>query len=343
VPTLHDDRTYKYDVALSFAGEQRDYVHQVADHLRENGVPVFYDDYEDVSLWGEDLYEHLHEVYSKLARYCVLFASAAYEKKVWTTHERRAAQVRALNEKDRAYILPARFDDTEIPGLNPTVKYVSCDEKTPLELADMIIQKLGGFERHDFFPNMPDRLFTIMHATTDQKKDLVQHQARAFFESLLRMDAEERKVVGAVLQNGCPVELPTNLHMSLDLLRRETGWPIVRVKEVLSGLRALGVTCSERDELHDEEHDHHWRGPDKQLVFEFTPLSTPTAGVPSADVPYMMVKVLREYYCGVHTFQSIQNADFGTLSSKVTSRHVHAPKRVSTAPSGSKKRARRGK
>ena len=42
----------KYDVALSFAGENREYVKQVAEILRSSNVRVFYDAYEEVALWG---------------------------------------------------------------------------------------------------------------------------------------------------------------------------------------------------------------------------------------------------------------------------------------------------
>ena len=35
---------FTYDVALSFAGEQRAYVEHVADCLRARGVRVFYDE-----------------------------------------------------------------------------------------------------------------------------------------------------------------------------------------------------------------------------------------------------------------------------------------------------------
>jgi len=50
---------YDYDVALSFAGEDREYVEIVADILHELGVKVFYDKYEEADLWGRDLYTHL--------------------------------------------------------------------------------------------------------------------------------------------------------------------------------------------------------------------------------------------------------------------------------------------
>jgi hypothetical protein len=43
--------TYEYDVCLSFAGEQREYVRQVAGLLQESGVKVFFDEYEEADLW----------------------------------------------------------------------------------------------------------------------------------------------------------------------------------------------------------------------------------------------------------------------------------------------------
>lgn len=158
-----DDRAggFVYDVALSFAVQQRSYVEKVAAALRRRGIRPFYDDYEKVTMWGKDLYEHLDWIYQKAARYCVLFASADYAKKVWTTHERRSAQARAL-QSNQEYVLPVRFDDTEIPGLRPTVVYLDARSLPPAKLARMISEKLGPRIRAKFFPPEPDKLFEAL-------------------------------------------------------------------------------------------------------------------------------------------------------------------------------------
>lgn len=135
-----------YDVALSFAGEDRRYVQQVADHLKSHGVTVFYDAYAKVTLWGKNLYEHLTEVYSARSRYTVVFVSEHYAAKVWATVERRAAQSRALNETYE-YILPVRFDDTPIAGLLPTTGYLDLRELEPADLGRLIIEKLAEHGR----------------------------------------------------------------------------------------------------------------------------------------------------------------------------------------------------
>lgn len=130
-----------YEVALSFAGEDRSYVERVAKILKGAGIDVFYDKYEQTDLWGKNLYEHLADVYTQRARYTVMFISKHYRDKVWTNHERKAAQARALTQGIE-YILPARFDDTEVPGLLPTVGYVSLKDTPAEKLANMIIEKL---------------------------------------------------------------------------------------------------------------------------------------------------------------------------------------------------------
>ena len=97
----------KYDVCLSFAGEDRDYVEEVARHLTDLGVSRFYDTDEQADLWGKNLVEHLDQIYRKDSRFCVMFISEAYARKMWTKHERQAAFDRAM-VSDTEYVLPAQ-------------------------------------------------------------------------------------------------------------------------------------------------------------------------------------------------------------------------------------------
>ena len=132
---------FEYDVSLSFAGEQRDYVEMIAAGLKERGLRVFYDADETVDLWGKDLAEHLDYVYRRASRYCVVFISEAYAAKPWTRHERRSVLARAIEEEGE-YILPVRFDDTELPGLRPTVAYVDLRRYAPETLVEFLVEKV---------------------------------------------------------------------------------------------------------------------------------------------------------------------------------------------------------
>ena len=130
-------------MALSFAGAQRGYVEQVAGELRAQGVRCFYDADEEIGLWGKSLAEVLPEIYGEQAAVVVVFASAEYADRDWPRLERRAALARAVRER-REYVLPARFDDMQLPGLLSDLSYVDLRAKTPLQFAAMIAAKLAA-------------------------------------------------------------------------------------------------------------------------------------------------------------------------------------------------------
>jgi len=124
-----DAPEYEYDVCFSFAYEDQQYVEAVAKKLKQVGITVFYAPLIGTDLWGSELYDHFSEIYSKKSRYCVMFISEHYSESVWTTLERKEAQARAFQESE-PYILPARFDKTEIPGIPKTVAYISLVDRT---------------------------------------------------------------------------------------------------------------------------------------------------------------------------------------------------------------------
>lgn len=132
---------FKYDIAISFAGEERKIAEKIAQELSKNSIKVFFDDFEKEVLWGKNLYDHLSYIYGKSARYCVMLLSNHYAEKTWTNHERKIAQARAFREKYE-YILPIRIDNTEIPGLLETVGYISLNETSIEQIVELLILKL---------------------------------------------------------------------------------------------------------------------------------------------------------------------------------------------------------
>lgn len=66
----------KYQVALSFASEQRSYVEEVARHLQERAIAVFYDGFERVPLWGQSGTEAFHEAFAQQSAYVVMFVKS---------------------------------------------------------------------------------------------------------------------------------------------------------------------------------------------------------------------------------------------------------------------------
>lgn len=137
-----EPRTFEFDVAVSFAGTERDHAERLSSLVRDAGFNVFYDYYYPEQLWGKDLVVFFDDIYRKKSRYCVSFISKEYVERMWTTHERKSAQARMIDEKGNEYILPIMVDGTELPGMAPTIGYLGLDEYGIDEIARILIDKL---------------------------------------------------------------------------------------------------------------------------------------------------------------------------------------------------------
>ena len=147
--------TYKYDVALSFAGENRDFAEAIATALQAENVKVFYDEFNSADLWGEDLSVKLREVYYANSRYCIIVLSDYYLEKVWTVWELRNAIEKSIQERGEAYILPVRLDgfSGNVPGLPNTIVYLSVKSHEPKKIVDSFLRKIGK-DRQDEVQNL---------------------------------------------------------------------------------------------------------------------------------------------------------------------------------------------
>ena len=133
--------SYTYEVALSFAGEQRDYVRDVNDALKTLGVKTFYDDDYAVDLWGKNHTEELPRIYAEDSHLVLMFISEQYVDKRWPRHERRAI-LTEMTQRASPYLLPVRFDDSPVPGLDSACHYLEASRFTSSELADAAYAQL---------------------------------------------------------------------------------------------------------------------------------------------------------------------------------------------------------
>src|SRR5215831_9709039 len=138
--------TYEFDVAVSFAGEDREFVEEVVAQLKKAGLRVFYDSDHAAEMWGEDLIEYLDDIYRMKARYAMVFISHSYAGKMWTRHERRSALARAL-EQTTPYVLPVRLDDTVLKGFRPTVGYLDARKLGLSGIVRVALTKLATGKR----------------------------------------------------------------------------------------------------------------------------------------------------------------------------------------------------
>ncbi|MEU7885934.1 TIR domain-containing protein [Microbispora bryophytorum] len=312
-----DEHPYEYDVCLSFAGEQREYVEEVACHLECNDIRVFYDDFQKSNLWGKDLYEHLSYIYSQAARFCILFISKEYAEKIWTSHERKSAQARALRERTE-YILPVLFDDTSIPGILPTVGYLDARVTTAEEVSQHLIQKIERSQKKAFVPEYPIALYQTLNLEGEAERSAARDIAQRFALDLSRATLQERRLFFYFILRGCPRGSLSDPHVAIGTAEREFGIQIEEIKSTLNGMRSLHVeyhTSSYCDGRTTEDAIHiQWRSRERYG----DPFTQTYAKNYSNRVITAMVRASIVHICDDCIELVIDNLDFSSLRNDIS-------------------------
>lgn len=133
----------RFQVAISFAGPQRFFAHELNRHLQARGVKTFYDYNFKAELLGEFLPAKFHEIYGDQTDYAAILLSKDYVDRVWPRQESKIIIEKMMNTKS-AFVLPILFDDTILPGLTSAVGNADARTQTAGEIANIIADKLGA-------------------------------------------------------------------------------------------------------------------------------------------------------------------------------------------------------
>ncbi len=144
---------YEYEICISFAGADRAVAKKIAEALASPPMErrVFYDEFDKVALWGQELFEYLHSVYSRRSAFCLILFSHAYRDRAWTRHELRAAQTRVLEERG-PYVLPVAINEGAVPDEFATVGYWAFKPGDEQDIADAAEDKINAYLRMHYFP-----------------------------------------------------------------------------------------------------------------------------------------------------------------------------------------------
>ena len=99
----------KYDYALSFAGNERQYAEKIFNRLTTLEISVFYDKNEQSNILSENVEEYLYPIYNSEAIYVVPLLSKNYPNRVWTKFESKAFKDRFGQHA----VIPIWFKDTD--------------------------------------------------------------------------------------------------------------------------------------------------------------------------------------------------------------------------------------
>ncbi|MEE8526427.1 MAG: TIR domain-containing protein, partial [Thermoanaerobaculia bacterium] len=132
----------RFQIALSFPGEHREFVERIADCLAEKTgrEGVLYDGYYEAEFARPDLDTYLQSLYHDQSELIAVFLCAEYERKEWCGLEWRAIRD-LLKKRQTTHLMPLRFDETEIPGLFSIDNYMRIGDRSPREVAGLILER----------------------------------------------------------------------------------------------------------------------------------------------------------------------------------------------------------
>ena len=114
---------FDYDIALSFAGENRDLARHIASQLRDLDVPVFLDEQFEVNLLGQTWTKVFREIFSEKSRFVVCLLDQYHLAKIWPTFERE----HFLDRINEGNVIPIFLDNTKFLGIPSDVVSIRFD------------------------------------------------------------------------------------------------------------------------------------------------------------------------------------------------------------------------
>ena len=137
----------RFRVALSFAGDRRDFVAEVARILAESlgQEHILYDRFHEAEFARPDLAVHLPKLYHDQSDLIVTVLSQSYLEKNWTGIEWKAVYA-IINDKKRQpnEVMLTRFDFVEPEELFGHGGFVDLDGRAPSDCAALIIKRLAA-------------------------------------------------------------------------------------------------------------------------------------------------------------------------------------------------------
>lgn len=137
----------RFRIALSFAGEKRDFVEKVVSILvqRFGEAAILYDKYHEAEFARARLGRKLPKLYHEESDLVVAVICRDYPQKEWCGLEWDAI-FDLLKKRHEDKVMLCRFDHATVGGLYSDAGYAELDHKTPEQAAVLILERLARNE-----------------------------------------------------------------------------------------------------------------------------------------------------------------------------------------------------
>lgn len=109
----HDGEDFEFEVAISFAGENRPLASFINESLQTLDVPVFYDEQYEANYLGKTWSKQFADIFGTKSRYVLCILDKHYAAKIWPTFEKEQFAPRVATES----VFPVFLDDTKFVGI----------------------------------------------------------------------------------------------------------------------------------------------------------------------------------------------------------------------------------
>lgn len=133
----------EFEIAISFAGENRKLAKYIAEQFEEIDVPVFYDEYYEANYLGKAWSKEFERIFLQDSRYVVCLLDQHHKEKIWPTFERECFKKRVPSGE----VIPIYLDDTSFVGIPDDIVGIKYDwleskEGWQADVQDKIVFKI---------------------------------------------------------------------------------------------------------------------------------------------------------------------------------------------------------
>ena len=140
-----DITKHKFEVALSFPGEIRNYIATIVSELEKLVGPnsYFYDSNYKAQLARPSLDTLLQDIYKNRSKLIVVFLCKKYQEKEWCGIEFRAIK-EIIMERQNNKVMFIKMDDGVVEGVFKTDGYIDGKTHSPIEVARLIKDRIDS-------------------------------------------------------------------------------------------------------------------------------------------------------------------------------------------------------
>lgn len=138
-----NSESFDYDLALSFAGENRELARYIAESLKMLDMTVFFDEMFEANFLGQAWSAQFKGIFGKQSRFVLCLLDIHHSNKIWPTFEREHFAPRV----PEGSVIPVYLDDTKFVGIPSDIigikfKFDTTDPDWQKKATDEILMKL---------------------------------------------------------------------------------------------------------------------------------------------------------------------------------------------------------